>query len=80
MIAPLPQASPELRAALERAMAGHEAGQALTALAIMAAQLINTSFATQQDLAVTALQRRTEAELRLRQRCRAEIAPMRSDR
>lgn len=73
----LPPPDQRLCAAVEAALRDHDAARVLATLANVSAQLIAHSFPALQAEVLDALQRRTEAELRLRQRCAAEIAAKR---
>ncbi|WP_419900708.1 hypothetical protein [Roseomonas sp. USHLN139] len=75
---PLPSPDQRLCAAVEAVLLGRDAAVALAILANVTAQMIAHCFPAQQDEVLDLLKRRTECELRLRQRCAAEIAQMRS--
>lgn len=78
MEAALPPVSPLLYAAVMPRLQGATGGDALAALACSAALVIHLIPATEHEAALAAFHSRTDAELRLRQTARADLAAMRA--
>lgn len=78
MPAALPPVSPPLYGAVMARLQESTAGDALAALACSAALVIHLIPAAEHEAALAAFHSRTDAELRLRQTARADLAAMRA--